>query len=76
MQPSPPTDMQQVLQGFVQPWYESLANPAAAQAAVLKRLVQGHARTHYGQEHGAQNVTSLEGSAAAFPSSPTRTSSR
>jgi hypothetical protein len=59
--------MQQVLRGFVQPWYDALANPAAAQEAVLQRMVQGFARTRYGQEHGAQNVASLEQYRHSFP---------
>ena len=66
MQPSP-QDMQARLQALVQPWYQSLANPAAAQEAVLKQFLAGYARTRYGQEHHAGQVGSIEEYRRAFP---------
>jgi len=59
--------MQQMLQGFVQPWYEALADPAAAQQAVLQRLLQGYARTRYGQEHQAEAITTIGQYRRGFP---------
>jgi len=59
--------MQKMLQGFVQPWYEALADPAAAQQAVLQRLLQGYARTRYGQEHQAEAITTIGQYRRAFP---------
>jgi len=67
MQPPNPQEMQEKLKGFVQPWYESLANPAAAQQVVLQRLLRGYAPTRYGQEHEADTVTGTEEYRRAFP---------
>jgi hypothetical protein len=60
-------EMQEVLQGVVQPWYEALANPHAAQQAVLRRLLQGYARTRHGREHGAEAVATVDDYRSAFP---------
>nr|MBC7245095.1 GH3 auxin-responsive promoter family protein [Chloroflexota bacterium] len=59
--------MEEMLRGFVQPWYQALADPGAAQQAVLQRLLQGYARTGYGQQHQASMVTTLEEYRKAFP---------
>ncbi len=59
--------MKQQLMAVVQPWYDSLANPPAAQEAVLGRLLRGYAATRYGQEHGAQSVATVDEYRAAFP---------
>lgn len=67
MQQGTPQDMQEALRGFVQPWYEALAAPAAAQQAVLQRLLQGYARTRYGQEHQAETVSTVDEYRRAFP---------
>jgi len=60
-------DIRETLKGFVQPWYQALSDPAAAQQGVLKRLLQGYARTRYGQEHGADAIRSIEEYRRAFP---------
>ncbi len=67
MQQATSPDMQQMLKGFVQPWYQALADPAAAQQAVLERLVQGYARTRYGEEHKASAVGTINEYRRAFP---------
>jgi len=59
--------MKQRLQAVVQPWYESLADPLAAQEQVLERILQGYGATHYGREHGVQSVTTMDEYRAAFP---------
>jgi hypothetical protein len=60
-------DPKQMLLGFLQPWHESVANPAAAQGRVLERLLQIHAGTGYGQQHGATEVKSVDDFRRAFP---------
>jgi len=67
MQQTTSQDMQEMLKGFVQPWYEALADPAAAQQAVLQRFLGGYARTRYGQQHRAEAVTSIDEYRRAFP---------
>ncbi len=60
-------EMQAKLQALVQPWYQSLANPPAAQEAVLKQFLSGYAQTRYGQEHRAGEIGSIEEYRQAFP---------
>jgi hypothetical protein len=57
----------QMLQGFLKPWHEAVADPAASQEAVLRRLLQGYAQTQYGAQHGAGAVESIEEYRTAFP---------
>lgn len=54
-------------QAVVDPWYESLHQPAAAQEAVLQRLLTGYAQTDYGASCGAASVGSYDDFRAAFP---------
>jgi hypothetical protein len=56
-----------MLEGFLRPWHEAVADPPAAQEAVLERLLQGYAQTHYGADHGADQAGSIEEYRAAFP---------
>ena len=56
-----------MMQAIVNPWYDSLQAPAAAQEAVLRRLLQGYAQTEYGASHGAAAVGSYDEFRAAFP---------
>jgi hypothetical protein len=49
----------QMLQGFVRPWQESLANPGAAQERVLKFLLKSYAATGYGKKYGAAQIQTL-----------------
>jgi len=57
----------QMLEGFLKPWHEAVANPATAQEAVLERLLKGYAQTQYGIQHGAAAVESIEEYRTAFP---------
>jgi hypothetical protein len=56
-----------MLEGFLRPWHEAVADPPAAQQAVLERLLRGYAQTGYGADHGAHRVGSVEEYRAAFP---------
>ena len=60
-------DPRQMLEQFLRPWHESVVDPTAAQEKVLTRLLQDYARTRYGIEHGAPEVSSIEEYRAAFP---------
>lgn len=55
------------LKPFVEPWYQSLAQPGDAQKDVLRKLVQAYAQTEYGEKHKAHEVERLEDFQAAFP---------
>ena len=57
----------QMLKGFVQPWQESLTDPATAQRRVLKSLLVVYASTEYGSKHSAAQIETLEGYRRAFP---------
>ena len=63
----PEPTQQAMLQAFLEPWHRAIGDPAAAQAAVLGRLLAGYARTGYGRQHGAQDVRSIEDYRRAFP---------
>ncbi len=67
MQQPSAQDVAEQLKGFVQPWYEALADPSSAQQAVLQRLLSGYARTGYGQEHKADAITTVGEYRRAFP---------
>ncbi|NPV08461.1 MAG: hypothetical protein HPY83_10955 [Anaerolineae bacterium] len=67
MQPTDVAAMMERLTQMVQPWHEGVTNPAAAQEAVLNRLLQGYARTGYGRERGASSVESIEEYRRRFP---------
>jgi hypothetical protein len=56
-----------ILTTFVQDWYDSLDNPAAAQERTLNRFLEGFARTRYGREHGAGSITTIADYRRAFP---------
>lgn len=64
---SDPQAMLAKLNGIVQPWHSALADPAQAQADVLRRLLQTYARTDYGKQHGAADVGTLQDYRRAFP---------
>ena len=64
------SDIQAVTEGlkaFLQPWHEAVADPARAQQAVLRRLLQGHAETDYGAQHSAAQIETIEDYRRAFP---------
>jgi hypothetical protein len=56
-----------LLEAFVDPWYQSLDDPAAAQREVLLNLLKGYSKTAYGASFHAESVTDAEGYKAAFP---------
>ena len=59
--------VQDLLSSLVDPWYESLADPAAHQESTLLSLLRGYAETAYGQSHGAAAVTNPLDYRSAFP---------
>ncbi len=56
-----------VLTMFLQPWHESLADPAATQGQVLERLLEGYRMTEYGERCGASAVQTVQDYRRAFP---------
>jgi hypothetical protein len=59
-----PADM---LKAMLQPWYDSVNDPAKAQQAVLHQLLHIYAQTGYGAQHGATKVGTLADYRRAFP---------
>jgi hypothetical protein len=57
----------QRLQAMIQPWQESISNPASAQEKTLNSLLGIYARTEYGSKCGAGQIKSLEEYRKAFP---------
>lgn len=55
------------MQALVQPWHQSLANPAVAQEKVLQNLLQIYSQTEYGQSHNAKDVSSYKEYQRTFP---------
>lgn len=60
-------DPRQMLTPYLQPWHEAVADPAAAQEAVLHRYLALYAQTEYGAQHGAGQVETLADYRRAFP---------
>ncbi len=60
-------DPRQMLTPYLQPWHEAIADPAAAQEAVLHRCLTIYAQTEYGEQHGAGDVETLADFRRAFP---------
>ena len=52
---------------MVDPWHQSLKNPAAAQETVLQQLVKIYGQTEYGRSHAADRVDSYESYQKLFP---------
>jgi hypothetical protein len=48
-----------LLKQIVNPWYESLRNPADAQDRLLKKLVEGYSKTGYGKTRSAKGVKNV-----------------
>lgn len=67
MQSSALQSTHEMLQGLLRPWYDAVADPAAAQQAVLRRLLAGYAQTRYGREHHADAITTVEEYRRQFP---------
>ena len=56
-----------VLQPLIGSWYESLEDPEAAQKKVLQNLTDSYARTDYGHEHYASEVSTIADYRVRFP---------
>ncbi len=56
-----------MLEAQLAPWHRAIANPTAAQDAVLHRLLADYARTRDGRSHGAGRVDTLADYRRAFP---------
>jgi len=65
--PSTPRQATQMIKASLQPWYEAIDNPAAAQQTMLHRLLQDYAKTDYGKQHSAAQIETLEEYRRAFP---------
>jgi len=55
------------LRGIVNPWYESLRNPAESQQSVLTELLAQYGKTQYGRDRGVSKVQSPEDFRMQFP---------
>lgn len=60
-------DRKAMLSGMLQPWHDSVADPAASQDGVLKNLLSDYAKTEYGAQHGAGDISSVEQYRQSFP---------
>ena len=56
-----------ILKHIVAPWHESLKNPAEAQQQTLETLVEGYARTGYGETCSANKVSDVASFRVNFP---------
>ena len=57
----------ELLKQLLDPWYESLSDPEAAQNTVLLTLISGYARTEYGNLHGAHSIRNVTEFRQSFP---------
>jgi len=56
-----------ILQPFIQPWYDSIEDPVKAQQQVLDDLIQKYNNTEYGASHNVSNTKSIAEYRANFP---------
>jgi len=56
-----------ILKHIVYPWHEALKNPDEAQQRVLKKLLEGYAKTDYGKNHSAHEIKDGSTFRANFP---------
>jgi hypothetical protein len=56
-----------ILKQIVNPWHESLKNPAEAQQKILEKLLKGYAKTDYGKAHSANETEDGSAFRANFP---------
>jgi hypothetical protein len=54
------------LKRFLQPWYESIADPETAQKKVLGVLLEHYRQTDYGRRYGASHIETIEDFRQAF----------
>jgi hypothetical protein len=57
----------EILESFVEPWYESIEDPVSAQNQTLQTLLKGYSKTTYGKSFGAESVASVGEYRRAFP---------
>ena len=62
-----PASAMQMITKMLQPWQQSLMNPAKVQEGVLQNLLKIYAQTDYGQKYDADGVGSIEDYRAKFP---------
>jgi len=62
-----PQAMTGMLTAILQPWHDSVNDPAKAQQEVLHRLLKGYAQTDYGAQHGAAHIETVADYRRAFP---------
>jgi hypothetical protein len=56
-----------MLKAMLQPWYDSVGDPAKAQQTVLHQLLHIYAQTTYGAQHGAASIDTVADYRRAFP---------
>jgi len=56
-----------MLNAMLQPWRDSVDDPAKAQAEVLQRLLTDYAKTDHGRQHHAASITTLTEYRHQFP---------
>jgi hypothetical protein len=56
-----------MLKAMLQPWYDSVGDPAKAQQTVLYQILPIYAQTTYGVQHGAASIDTVADYRRAFP---------
>lgn len=67
MMPDTPEAAAEMLQGMLQPWNQALLDPAVAQQSVLIGLLADYAKTEYGRQRGAADITTIDEYRRRFP---------
>ncbi len=67
MMPDTPEAAAEMLRGMLQPWDQALLDPAASQQSVLNGLLADYAKTEYGRQRGAAEITSIDDYRRRFP---------
>ncbi|MCW4000491.1 MAG: GH3 auxin-responsive promoter family protein [Candidatus Bathyarchaeota archaeon] len=62
-----PDAINNILSPYVQPWYDSLADPQKAQMQVLSDLLPKYAQTDYGAKLGAEKIGGIADYQKRFP---------
>ena len=60
----------QSLRPVLEPWLQSIASPHQAQEQTLSKLIEGYQKTEYGQEFGADKVSTIAEFQGSFPVVP------
>ncbi len=67
MEPKNSQPNMDMIKSLVDPWYQSLSDPANAQEKVLQGLLKGYSQTDYGKQHKSERVGSYADYKKAFP---------